>query len=259
MKRRFNYTGREKLTKDTVKIFINKVNKKPKSITAKLNLISEKYPPNTKIYLDAYHKTERKRFDFGKICEIVTPADLTIDDLAYADNLMFRLLLVDESIEHGKIIAHADRIKADEEAGKKSILPVKFDDLGQQIWKLEFTGEEEGPILCINNKIPALENMVKSDPLFFMYVFPAAIREILTHMIFIDTIENPDDPAVTWQADWLKFAKMILPHEQVPELDPNTITDIKDNITNWIDQIVEEFCNTRRHEWESVKTRLVGD
>ena len=257
MKRRFNYTGREKLTKDSIKISINKTNGRPKSISAKLNLNEIKYPGSTKIYLDAYHKTDRKRFDFGRISQAVIPEDLTVDELAYTDNLMFRLILIDESGEHGKIIAHADRIRADEEADKKPILPVRFDDLGQQIWKLEFTGEEGGPILCINNNIPALENLVKSDSVFFMYVFPAAIREILTHMIFIDTVENPEEPSVTWQNDWLKFSKMILPHEPVPDLYSNEIT--KDDVVNWIDQVIEEFCNSRRQEWESVKTKLAGD
>jgi hypothetical protein len=257
MKRRFNYTGREKLTKDSIKISINKTNGRPKSISAKLNLNEIKYPGSTKIYLDAYHKTDRKRFDFGRISQAVIPEDLTVDELAYTDNLMFRLMLIDESGEHGKIIAHADRIRADEEADKKPILPVRFDDLGQQIWKLEFTGEEGGPILCINNNIPALENLVKSDSVFFMYVFPAAIREILTHMIFIDTVENPEEPSVTWQNDWLKFSKMILPHEPVPDLYSNEIT--KDDVVNWIDQVIEEFCNSRRQEWESVKTKLAGD
>jgi hypothetical protein len=257
MKRRFNYTGREKLTKDAIKISINKTNEKPKSITAKLNLNEIKYPGVTKIYLDAYHKTDRKRFDFGKISHISLPEDLTIDELAYTDNLMFRLMLIDESGEHGKIIAHADRIRADEEADKRPILPVRFDDLGQQIWKLEFTGEEGGPILCINNKIPALENLVKTDSVFFMYVFPAAIREILTHLIFIDTVENPEEPSVTWHNDWLKFSKMILPHEPVPDLDPDKIKE--DDVVKWIDQVVEEFCNSRRQEWESVKKSLAGD
>lgn len=257
MKRRFNYTGREKLTKDAIKISINKTNGKPKSITAKLNLNEIKYPGDTKIYFDAYHKTDRKRFDFGNISHIAIPEDLTIDELAYTDNLMFRLMLIDESSENGKIIAHADRIRADEEADKRPILPVRFDDLGQQIWKLEFTGEEGGPILCINNKIPALENLVKTDSVFFMYVFPAAFREILTHLIFIDTVENPEEPSVTWHNDWLKFSKMILPHEPVPDLDPDKINE--DDVVKWIDQVVEEFCNSRRHEWESVKKSLAGD
>lgn len=257
MKRRFNFTGREKLNKDAVKISVNKTNGKPKSIIAKLNLNEIKYPGDTRIYLDAYHKTDRKRFDFGKISHQVIPDDLTIDEMAYTDNLMFRLMLIDESGEQGKIIAHADRIRADEEADKKPILPVRFDDLGQQIWKLEFTGEEGGPILCINNKIPALENLVKTDPVFFMYVFPTAIREILTHMIFIDTVENPEEPSVTWHSDWLKFSIMILPNEPVPDLDPEDIA--KDDVVKWIDQVVEEFCNRRRHEWESAKTNLSGD
>ena len=257
MKRRFNYTGREKLTRESIKISINKTNGKPKSITPKLDLNEIKYPGDTRIYLDAYHKTDRKRFDFGKLKQVIIPEDLTIDELAYTDHLTFRLMLIDESGEHGKIIAHADRIRADEEADKKPILPVRFDDLGQQIWKLEFTGEEGGPILCINNKIPALENLVKSDPVFFMYVFPAAIKEILSHMIFIDKVENPEEPSITWHFDWLKFAKMIIPHEPVPNFDPDEYE--KDEIVSWIDQAVEEFCNSSRNEWESVKAKFTGE
>jgi hypothetical protein len=50
---------------------------------------------------------------------------------------------------------------------------------------------------------------------------------------------------------------MILPHEPVPDLDPDKINE--DDVVKWIDQVVEEFCNSRRHEWESVKNKLTGD
>lgn len=257
MKRRFNYTGREKLSKDAIRISTNKLDGKPKSISVNIHLNETKYPSETKIYLDAYHKTDRKRFDFGKISHRVNPDDLTIDELSYTDNLMFRLLLIDESGEHGKIIAHADRIRADEDADKRPILPVRFDDLGQQIWKLEFTGDEGGPILCVNSNIPAIENIVKSNSLFFMFVFPAAIREILTHMIFIDKIENQEEPSIGWHYDWLTYSKVILPNETIPKLDPDERED--DNVVSWIDQVVEEFCNCRRFEWESTKAKLMGE
>lgn len=257
MKRRFNYTGREKLNQDAIKISINKINGKPKSITPRFDLNEIKYPSDTKIYLDAYHKTDRKRFDFGKIDHFTIPEDLTIDELAYTDYLQFRLILIDESFGNGKIIAHVDRIKADQDADKSPILPVKFDDLGQQIWKIEFTGEEGSPILSINNNIPALENLVKTDPIFFMYVFPAAIKEILSHMIFIDTVENAEDPTITWHNDWLIFSKMIIPHEPRPNI--NSSEYDKDDVVKWIDMVVEEFCNNSRKEWELVKIKLAGD
>jgi hypothetical protein len=257
MKRKFNYTGREKLTRDSIKISTNKLDGKSKSISVNINLNEIKYSGDTKIYLDAYHKTDRKRFDFGKINERVIPEDLTIDELSYTDNLMFRLLLIDESGERGKIIAHADRIRADENADKKPILPVRFDDLGQQVWKLEFMGDEGGPILCVNSNIPAVENLVKSDSVFFMFVFPAAIREILTHMIFIDKVENQEEPSVVWHSDWLKYSKIVLPNETIPNLEPEERED--DIIISWIDQVVEEFCNSRRIEWETTKAKLMGE
>jgi hypothetical protein len=257
MKRRFNYTGREKLTRDVIKISTNKINGKSKSISVNINLDKTKYPITTKIYLDANHKFERKRFDFGTVSQIKIPEDLSVSDLAYSENLMFRLMLVDESGEHGRIIAHADRIRADEDAEKKPILPVRFEDLGQQIWKLDFTGDEGGPVLCVNSNIPAVENLVKTDSVFFMYVFPAAIREILTYMIFIDEVENQEEPPVTWHSDWLKYSKIVLPNEPIPNLEPGGRED--DDVINWIDQVVEEFCNSRRFEWEATKAKLMGE
>lgn len=257
MKRRFNYTGREKLSKEVIRISTNKLDDKVKSINVSINLNDFKYPSDTKIYLDAYHRTDRKRFDFGRIGQRVFPEDLSIDDLAYPDDLMFRLLLIDESGERGKIIAHADRIKTDEDRDKKPILPVRFIDLGQQIWKLEFNGDEGGPILCVNRNIPAVENLVKSDSFFFMFVFPAAIREILIHMIFIEKVENQEEPPVAWQSDWLSYSKIILPNETIPNLESDDRED--DLVINWIDLVVEEFCNSRRLEWEATKTKLLGD
>ena len=70
-------------------------------------------------------------------------------------------------------------------------------------------------------KIPNIETIVKSDPQFIMYVYPAVIREVLTHMVFIDGVESPSDPSLEWHADWLDFSRRVLLREGPPEiLDP---------------------------------------
>jgi len=258
MKRRFNYTGRNKLTMDKIKISLNDSDKGKKSINAKIDLSDSKYPEDARVFLDAYHKTERKRFDFGTVSEIKVPYDLTIDELAFTDNLMFRIVIVDESSKNGLIVAHADRIRTDDNLDKKPILPVSFENLNYQAWKIEFKGDSNGPILCINNQIPNIEYIVKNDPMFFIYIFHTVVKEIFLHMIFVDVVEDLEDPSTDWHADWIDFAKKLLPNEALPKSlnhhDENEFD--KETVLNWIDKIIEEFCNSKLNEWQEFKSKL---
>ena len=50
MKRRFNYTGRNKLTMDKIKISLNDSDKGKKSINAKIDLSDSKYPEDARVF-----------------------------------------------------------------------------------------------------------------------------------------------------------------------------------------------------------------
>lgn len=258
MKRRFNYTDRKRITKDMIKININRTDGMIKSINASINIDPKHYDQDDKVFIVAYHKTDRKRFDYGRINEIKEPDDLSVDELAYTDNLKFRVMIISDKTERGLIAGHADRVRPDDEIEKKSILPVSFVDLGQQIWKLDFNDSGGGPILNINKNIPFITNVSKTDPLFFMYVYPAVIKEILHHMIFFDGVENVDDPPIEWHADWLKFSKIILPNLAPPSTLQPDEEDFNSELTiSWIDDIVDEFCSGRK-EWVEYITIMQG-
>lgn len=214
-----------------------------------MNLDDMKLHSNARVYVDAYHKTEVKRYDFGTVENIVPPRDTGLAEFAYPENLKFRILIVDESGQHGLILAHADRIRPASDLDTKSILPVDFVDLGQQIWRVDFTGDGGSPILAINRNIPNIETIVKSDPQFIMYVYPAVIKEVLTHMIFDEGVDSPSDPSVEWHSDWLDFSRRILPGEGPPEiLEPREDDFESDAAWAWINKVVEEF-SASRNEW----------
>ena len=259
MKRRFNYTGRERIRKENISIVLNRDQQgRVRSFNATINFDGLNLLPDARVYVEAYHREELQRFDFGTLGGISPPPDTRLSDLAYTENLKFRVLVVDESGEHGKILAQADRIAPEAPADRKPILPVEFRDLGQQIWRVGFTGEEGAPFLIINNRIPNIENMAKTDPHFIMYVYPAIIREVLTRMIFIDGVDNISDPPVDWHRDWLEFSRSILPSEGPPEaiLDPTANGNSEDAV-EWIERVVGEFCSSR-NEWERYIRLLEG-
>lgn len=258
MRRRINYTGRRKINREKVSIILNKDNNSVRSFSVNINLDGTNFPPDAKIYIDAYHKTEAKRYDFGTAENIVPPRDTGLAGFAYPENLKFRILIVDESGQHGLILAHADRIRPLSDMDTKSILPVEFRDLGQQIWRVDFAGDEGSPVLVLNGNIPNIQTIAKSDPQFIMYVYPAVIREVLMHMIFAEGVESVSDPSIEWHGDWLDFSKRILPGEGPPEsLNPQETAFESDAAGEWINKVVEEF-SASRNEWREFIKQMSG-
>jgi hypothetical protein len=257
LKRRINYTGRRKIPRERISIIWNKDNNSEQSFSASMDLEGFDFPPDAKVYIDAYHKTDVRRYDFGTVENIIPPSDTGLAGFSYPENLKFRILIVDKSGQHGLILAHADRISPASDLDTKSILPVDFVDLGQQIWRVDFKGDEGSPILGINRNIPNIETIAKSDPQFIMYVYPAVIREVLTHMIFAEGVDSPSDPSVEWHKDWLDFSRRILPSEGPPEnLDSREEDDFESEAAReWINKVVEEFSSSR-NEWQEFINRM---
>ncbi|RLI76482.1 hypothetical protein DRP05_12815 [Archaeoglobales archaeon] len=239
MKRKFNYTGRKKIERKRISIVLERQNGIPVSFRVeKLDLEGLDLPKDAEIYVEAYYRTELKRFEFGTVGKKISPQSTSLEDLAYPENLKFRILIVDP--ETHKILAHADRIVP--ENSKEAILPVEFKDLGNEIWRIEYEGDEGAPILCINRKIPNIQNIAKRDAQFLIYVYPAVIREILTHMVFVNGGTSTEDPATEWHAHWLRFCESL-------GISPPKVLNRNDNnfdeeeVLRWIDDVVTAFCN----------------
>lgn len=254
MKRKLNYTGRKRIKRENITINLVRQNGRVVSFNLiKLDIDDLGLPPDAHIYVEAYYRTELKRFDFGTVASRVCPSSLSLTDLAYPENLKFRVLAVDPA--DGRVLAHATRISPEKSARKESILPVEFKDTGSEIWRVEYEGEEDGPILCINRKIPNIESIAKRDPLFFIHVYPAVVREILTHMVFVDGVDSTADPSVDWHRNWLIFSRSL--GADPPEtLNPADENFDRDATLKWIDSVVTAFSITHTDKFHKYLQKL---
>lgn len=244
MKHTLNYTNRKRIKREKISINFIRQNGKVVSFNlSRLDIDDLNLPPNAKIYIEAYYRTELKRFDFGTVNNKVQPSSLSLSDLAYPENLKFRILIVDPSDK--RVLAHATGIIPEGSTERRSILPVEFKDLRNEIWRIEYEGDSGSPILCINKNIPNVENIAMS-PQFFIYVYPVVVREILTYMIFVDEVDSITDPSVEWHKDWLKFFENlgVTPPDTLNHNDENFD---KEKALEWIDSCVLAFCNFKIH------------
>jgi len=243
MRRKFNYTGRMKILRDNIEISLKK---DKNSFDAKINLDDYNLPDDSRVFIETYFHTELLRFDFGTVKNIERQQDNDLTDLGYQEQLKFRTIVTDSS---GKILAMAEGIRPINDKKKNSILPIKKADIGQQIWRLDFVGVEQGPYLVLNDKLPGIENFVKTNNQFILSVFPSIIREILTRIIFIDKINNLDEPAFDWHKNWIEFIKDRISVEEIPTLDVED-DDFDGNVVNeWINRMVEKFTDSCSENW----------
>jgi len=254
MKRKLNYTDRKKIKRENVSIsFIREKDVIVAFSVNKLDVNDLKLIQDAQVYVEAYYRTELKRFNIGTVGKLQIPSYCNIKDMSSPENLRFRIIVVDPL--DSKILAHASRIAPEEYSKEKSILPVEFSDLGNEIWTIKYEGDEDAPILILNSRIPNIQRMAKQDNQFFIHVYPQVIRDVLTYMVFVDGIESTIEPSVEWHSDWLKFVKMFNTH--TPEIlnkDDNNFN--KEEVLNWINDTVKKFCDFYSNKFQDYIQKL---
>lgn len=259
MKRRLNYTQRQKIQAKNIHIVLLRENEVIKSFDASINLQGLELPFDAKVFVEVYYRTDRKRFDFGTVSNIVQPESTDISELGNLENLNFRIKVVDLSTKYGLILAEADKIKPHSEKGDEeqmlSILATEFNcDLGKQIWRMNFTNSP--PILELNKNIPNIRSLAKSNPMFFFFVYPQVIREVLTQMFLVEQFD-PEETTEDWQLHWFEFAKKIYPEDTPARLSVND-PDSRREIVDWIDKVVDEFSSGENKKWDTF-TKLIEE
>lgn len=248
MKRRINYTGRKKIPKKRITIALNKGEEKDliKSFDTEINLKRLDLPKDAKVIVEAYHlATTPKSYNFGTVDKIETPEDTSLGPPRYSESLSFRVLVVEED---GKILASAENIEpllgTTEDSGRekrKAMLPLEITDLGDQLWCLSYERRNGAPLLKINKKLPKPKKTAEDGPRFILAAYPSLLRQILMRMTFIQPIKDSRDPPFSWQKDWLDFCEGL--HNAPPEnMNPNKSQAKKEEIRDWIDGVVKNFC-----------------
>jgi hypothetical protein len=238
--RRFNYTGRRKITRSRVQIVVHD-DPGQRTFDAHLKLTGLDLPPEAAVFVEAYHRAAYRRWDFGTVVHLTPPPDRTLDGIPTASPL-FRVKVVQRHEETGRILAAAERIvpvradQADQE--RQSLLPVEYQDLGERIWALDLDGD--WPRLILNQRYEGLRDLARSGPEFLALVYPEVLRAVLAR-ILEDPDLDPDGEDDDWPTLWVRFVTGELGCGPPPgsslegearEPDP----------TGWIDEAVTRFC-----------------
>ena len=240
-KRRINSTGRKKITQDRIDLrVLPSLPGEPLRAKLGLDLDSLDLPLSASISVEAYHRSSAMQFDCGTVAAKKIPDVLSLNELDDTARVLFRIKIIDREAHAGKILASADRVRPlveGEQEGRRSIFPVEYRDLGQEVWRVEID-DNAGPSLLLNSKIPALMHRIHENPLVAGALLPAAFRVVLLHIAY-DPSEDDEDGA-TWKADWKRFCSEGLGVEDAPEdLDDDDARDL------WVDDLVRRYCETR--------------
>jgi hypothetical protein len=248
MKKRINFTGRKSLSVENVRIRVHpaKVEGHAPSFTADLDLPGNwQLNKDAKVYVEAYVKSSSMRFAFGTVSQISPPNDTELIELDRAEGMLFRVKVVDESAEVGKILASANRIQPLGEEGVKSLLTLRLTDLGEGVWRLAIGGGAP-PVLELNNNIPGIQDRLRQDPLLQGAIYPEALRQIVDDLLSND--ENDDE--MKWVQDWRTFAERLVGEKLPDDLSDDDQESERGRI---VDTVVNKFCAWQRFATAATK------
>lgn len=228
MTRRFNYTGRERLTGN--EFFAKVQSEDPLVATLTLDLSRTPLAPNAVVYIEAYSGTTSELFDCGTVADLRVPSEVNLSAIQTGGSVLFRVKVVNP--ENGLILASGDRLRLvgeGEDPKRRPLLAVRRDDtLGQEIWKIAVSVNEP-PVLLLNMKIPDFKTRLVEDPLIGGTILIPALRQILS--VLLEDLDGG-----VWQEDWVKFVKSVHPDVDIDEMvDP-------DDRDRWIDDVIELFA-----------------
>jgi len=236
MIRKFNYTGRKRIRRSGVHIDLQRGDDGRRFFNIRLQLEDLELPDTAQVYVEAYHRSGYRRFDYGTVGRLRIPADRTLGSISTSVTPLFRIKVVDQTGTHGRILASLDKIRPtgqdNQPTDSRSLLFVEYDDLGSAIWQLDLEGD--WPVLRLNRAVDEISLIASSDNRFLSLVYPEVLRQILTRILIVDEHTDPDCDD-DWPSLWLKLASTL------PGMSPPYQTS-RVGRRAWIESAVEAFC-----------------
>jgi len=241
MIRRLNYTGRHRIPRANIRIAIYR-NGDVEEFDALVRCGGLGLPDSARLFVEAYHKADWMRFDFGTVGEPRIPGDRRLTAFYQGARILFRVKAVSAGKDKGKILAEADRIlplAPDSDSDRDPLLPVRLvAGMGDQIWRVTW---ENGPVLELNKTEPEIKRLLTTDSRFKWLILPQALRGVLTRVLVEEMDEEEEEDSEGGQGRrWIEFARSLYPVAP-PKPDDRDM----ELIENWVDEVVGAFC--RRH------------
>jgi hypothetical protein len=229
--RTLNYTGRKRISREHARIVLHE-GPAGKSFDATLKLDNYGLPPDACVYVEAYRQTTYMRFDFGTVGKIQAPSDLMLRDFGPGEGILFRVKVV--APDDHRLLAEADRITP--QNNREGLLPVKPEDLGEEVWRLNF--DDDQVFLLINSQVANWKALAR-DPVFIALVPPVILRMVLERIIWRENDWDTEDMR-DWRSRWLRFAETEL------RVGPLPSGDDEESLAQWIEKAVYAFCERHR-------------
>lgn len=166
-------------------------------------------------------------------------------DIDGGASALFRVKVVDESREHGQILAEVDGLSplnGDEAAANRlSLLPVETEDLGHAVWRLDFSNGR--PVLVLNRNIENMAVIARGDDQFFSLVYPAVVQNVLVRILQVEECSDVDGDADDWRCQWLKFVCQLPGVTEPPKpAEDGDEEALREQQMEWIERAATGFC-----------------
>jgi hypothetical protein len=241
MIRRFNYTGRRKIPRSNIHITVF-TTPQGREFEASIHLGDLRLPPEARLFVEAYHKSNYARFDFGTVGAPCTPTDRRLTAFYDGARVLFRVKVVAAGGDGGKIIAEVDQIKPASPTDTRNhdpLLPVRtVGNMEDEIWRLSWSA---GPVLELNNKEPQIKTLTTTDPRFKTLILPHVLRSVLIRILSDKMDGDTETEEGRIAARWLEFADALYPVAP-PEQQGRDFAMIE----TWADAAVAAFCRRNR-------------
>jgi hypothetical protein len=231
--RRINFTQRQRIHRDDIGIVLRRDDHGAVFFDTSLDLSSYGFAPDARLFIEAYRQTTMMRFDFGTVSVPAPPPDRYLTDFESEAEIMFRVRVTAVSERPGVLLGEADQLRPrnpDEEPDQRiSLLPPVPADLAEEIWRVDF---EAAPILLVNRNLPDWKQTVRSET-FRAFVYPAAFREIVHRILFLEGHTTTEDMS-DWRSRWLLFTTRLPGAGGVPKS--------RDEFDDWIENAAAAFA-----------------
>lgn len=242
MIKRVNFTGRRRIPRSKVELQL--FDGSPRRFSANIQFEVNAFPGDAEVVLEATSagSTIVERIPCGTIDDLLQP---NLRELRHVDgeNVFFTLKVIDRHEQIGRLLGVAEQLRPERSGeastgGRRGILPIEPAELGQEVWRLEFTDHDV--LLQVNAKLIELKDRVRSDVMLYAIIYPDVIRRVIRAAIF----ENVDveEDSERWSVLWLRFGKDLHPLHS----NPPSAGDTSELIDEWIDEVAVAFCNQHR-------------
>ena len=251
MYRRFNYTKRREIARQHCQIALHRIDEDHVYFSARLALDGYGFDPSASIRIDAWRSNASQRWDFGTVGEILSPPQLerVLRDVPPTARFKVSIAASDGS---GLLFGVSPALKPKRvDEPRESLLPVTQEDLGNEVWRLDFGDGTNPAVLQVNKQIEGGAEMITGSSSFQPIALPAVFREVLTHAILVQGVDRDDTSESEWE-DWLKLASHHLGGAKVPHVPPGENDECRQEAVSWIDRAVEAFA--AKHKFMTPET-----